>query len=380
MSLTDYFKSLGYATALSTVLLTGCTSEENDNQDNDGSPESAERQEASPPGTRLFRPLSEAHNDATAARPETYDIKSGDTFNEIATDFGLTPAQLKRANPQIRNVHQIEVGQTLKIPDSDAAGAELEFTTYTIKSGDSFYRIARNHGLDMDILQRHNPHIEKVDQIKPGQKLQIPVGVDEAAPPVIQSSSPKPQLSSTAKAQTCKPLLDFIGQIEAKGDYNCAYKHKKPSAVPGYSRSTKFTDMTLDEVMAWQRKFVARGSASSAVGKYQFLTKTLKDLKRTHGYKGHERFTGEFQDKLALNLAERRGLDSFLAGSLPLSDFMMNLAKEWASLPKDSGGCSYYDSTGINKALCTPAQIIEVLKATKAAAAKPKRGVAPAAP
>jgi len=146
---------------------------------------------------------------------------------------------------------------------------------------------------------------------------------------------------------TEKDLLDFVGAKEANGNYNAYYGNAKNNEV-------NFTTMTYDDVLAWQDKFVSEGSPSSAVGKYQFLRKTLRDLKRTEGLKGDELFNEELQDRLATSLLKRRGLDKFRQGTITAETFANNLAKEWASLPMVSGpkrGLSYYAGDGLNKAL-----------------------------
>lgn len=49
-----------------------------------------------------------------------YLIKRGDTFNAIAKAHGITPAELKAANPQIRDVNRIAAGAKLAIPGQPA--------------------------------------------------------------------------------------------------------------------------------------------------------------------------------------------------------------------------------------------------------------------
>lgn len=45
----------------------------------------------------------------------TYTVVRGDTFNQIAARFNLTPAQLHALNPQVTNINLISVGQVLTI-------------------------------------------------------------------------------------------------------------------------------------------------------------------------------------------------------------------------------------------------------------------------
>lgn len=81
---------------------------------------------------------------------------------------------------------------------------------------------------------------------------------------------------------------------------------------------------------------------SGAVGRYQIINKTLKELQKKLALSDEEIFSSEVQDKMAIELLNRRGLSSYLKGDLSLKDFMKNLSKEWASLPNPDTGKSYY--------------------------------------
>ncbi len=54
---------------------------------------------------------------------KTYTVKSGDTLSQIAQRHDLTLEELRSANPQVKNVNLIQVGQTINIPDSDAGAS-----------------------------------------------------------------------------------------------------------------------------------------------------------------------------------------------------------------------------------------------------------------
>lgn len=150
-------------------------------------------------------------------------------------------------------------------------------------------------------------------------------------------------------------LLDLIGKYESRGDYNLAYGNKKAN----------FSDMSVDQVLAWQDRYVASGSASSAAGKYQIIRSTLRGLKAEIGLTGAEKFDEAMQDRMAMALLRRRGLDDFQAGRISSDKFMKNLSQEWASLPKDGSGLSYYDGDGLNKAHAKPHEVLAVLSEAK---------------
>lgn len=54
--------------------------------------------------------------DAKKAVQNSYQIAKGDSFNAIAKKMGVTPEQLKAANPQIKDINKIAAGASLNIP------------------------------------------------------------------------------------------------------------------------------------------------------------------------------------------------------------------------------------------------------------------------
>lgn len=152
-------------------------------------------------------------------------------------------------------------------------------------------------------------------------------------------------------------FLKLIGSKEAPMGYNQLFGEAKPS--------TTLTGMTLDEVMALQTKRAEAGVKSTAAGRYQFLHRTLSDLKGKLKLAGTEKFDEALQDRLAIALMERRGLSKFQAGKISSKEFANSLAKEWASLPVVDGkneGKSYYEGDGLNKALIKPEDVLKALE------------------
>lgn len=158
-----------------------------------------------------------------------------------------------------------------------------------------------------------------------------------------------------------KSLLDLISRHESGGDYNVVYGGKH----------VNLTSMTINEVLAWQKDYVRHGSPSSAAGRYQFLSNTLDGLKKELHLSGNEKFDEAMQDRLATRLLERRGLNEFMSGRISQDQFQKNLAMEWASLPKDSSGRSYYAGDGLNKALTSPRVVQSLLAEVKSGSTSP---------
>lgn len=161
------------------------------------------------------------------------------------------------------------------------------------------------------------------------------------------STSPTPVPNKSVTSGSDGELLDFIAAKESGGDYNAVYGK---GSVPG------LTDMTIAQVLDYQRQLLAQGQKSSAVGRYQFIRSTLAEEASAAGIDiNKEKFTPENQDKLILNRLKRiRGLDKFKSGQLSPQQFAENLSMEFASLPspiRGGGTKSYYEGIAGNKAL-----------------------------
>jgi muramidase (phage lysozyme) len=117
------------------------------------------------------------------------------------------------------------------------------------------------------------------------------------------------------------------------------------------------TRMTLEELLAW---IDATPGQPHAIGRYQFIPKTLRRLIEKTGAKLSQRFDPKMQDQLADVLLAEAGLQKFRAGTLERQAFMNNMAKIWAGLPT-SNGKSHYDGYAGNKAMVTWARFDAVM-------------------
>lgn len=134
-------------------------------------------------------------------------------------------------------------------------------------------------------------------------------------------------------------LLEYIGKHESNGNYN---------TLVGGKNEPNLTNMKVSEILEFQSGMRQQGYESTAVGKYQILKGTLEGLINNGQAKLDDKFDSATQDKLAIGLLKRRGLDSFQSGKMPKDAFADNLSKEWASLPYHTGQ-SYYAGVGSNK-------------------------------
>ena len=122
------------------------------------------------------KPASTSASTGQSGNKITYTVKSGDVLGRIAEKHGVGLSELKKWNGLTSN--NIQIGQKLVIYTKGSAPASTGSTakgesTYTVKSGDSFYSIAKNYpGVSAQNLMDYNGL--KASDLKPGMKLKIP--------------------------------------------------------------------------------------------------------------------------------------------------------------------------------------------------------------
>lgn len=147
-----------------------------------------------------------------------------------------------------------------------------------------------------------------------------------------------PGLSGTT--QTAQ-LLSLIARAEAGSAGYDAVQYGariRPTKPP--------TQMTLGEIYRW---IADTPGQPHAIGRYQFIPSTLREVAATAGIGPEHRFSPAVQDRLAHVLLDRAGLNAFETGQMSRRTFMRNLARIWAGLPLPSGK-SYYEGYAGNSA------------------------------
>ncbi len=97
---------------------------------------------------------------------QTYTVKSGDSLWKIANKFNTTVDAIINLNNLTSNI--LQIGQELKVPSSSTAGNRI----YVVKSGDSLWKIANLYNTTVDDIKRLNNLTTNILQI--GQELLIP--------------------------------------------------------------------------------------------------------------------------------------------------------------------------------------------------------------
>ena len=123
---------------------------------------------------------SATHQTVTNKPPETtgsytyHKVKSGENLASIASRYGTSVKEIQRINGL--NSTRIIVGQRLKVKGSSGQTTTNTGSTskkyYSVRSGDTFGRIAQRNKMSISQLKKLNPGIN-IDRLNIGQKIRI---------------------------------------------------------------------------------------------------------------------------------------------------------------------------------------------------------------
>ncbi|MED4286096.1 LysM peptidoglycan-binding domain-containing protein [Priestia megaterium] len=154
--------------------------------------------------------------DAASADTDTHKVKAGETLFSISQQHNVTVEDLKKWNGLSSTL--IYANQTLQIgsTSTDSSSSSTPTTTssnhtYTVKSGDTLYRIAKNNGTSVQQLKEWNnlsSHLIYVNQVlkisgtgtvssSPSAPVQEKTNETQASPASSNSKSYKVQPGDT---------------------------------------------------------------------------------------------------------------------------------------------------------------------------------------
>lgn len=154
-------------------------------------------------------------------------------------------------------------------------------------------------------------------------------------------------------------VADAVGFGE--GDYNSVNRGADPRTGKSYgSTKANLSEMTINQVLARNKKPFGDPDRMNAVGRYQIVASTMKGLVSKMGLTGEEKLTPEMQDRLFMALMPKATTDYVSGRSTDRNAAITGLAKEYASIgvPVDMkgyvqnvrAGQSFYQGYGGNKA------------------------------
>lgn len=117
--------------------------------------------------------ISGSPSNAEKPTNNTYTVKSGDSLYSIAKRYNTTIDELKRINNLSSNL--LSIGQTLLLPNGNNNVTDSDtnaYITYIVQRGDNLYNIARDYNTTVSEIKRINNL--STDLLSIGQTLLLP--------------------------------------------------------------------------------------------------------------------------------------------------------------------------------------------------------------
>ena len=104
-----------------------------------------------------------------------YTVKSGDSLYSIAKKYNTTVNKIMELN-YLKNT-SLKVGTILRIPETYTKEKDMimpNYINYTVKNGDSLYKIATANNITVDTIIKDNSLTSNVLQIGQNLKIRVP--------------------------------------------------------------------------------------------------------------------------------------------------------------------------------------------------------------
>ncbi|SET60694.1 LysM peptidoglycan-binding domain-containing protein [Thorsellia anophelis] len=181
-------------------------------------------------------------------KPQKYVIQPKDTLSKIAKSFNVDMNDLAKKN-NIADINKIYPGETLIIYGEKQPENKPE--QYTVKKGDSLYKIAREKGTSIEKIAQDN-NISDINRLDIGQILVISSSSAPAKAPVKTESKKQEdnnEDNNKEKSQANK-------KNESKGkDINLKSENNNPAnTVPIDQKRAPWMEYAINEAKKWAGK------------------------------------------------------------------------------------------------------------------------------
>lgn len=132
----------------------------------------------------------------------THKVEPKETLFGIEKKYGVSEEALKKANPDLEKLG-LQIGQTLVIPSNKASKTAVstpeKVVYHIVFPKETKYSIAKKYGITIEELEKRNPEI--IPSLSIGQKL------------VIKGTAPK-VVAAAPQKETVKPIVPKINYID----------------------------------------------------------------------------------------------------------------------------------------------------------------------
>jgi LysM repeat protein len=215
-----------------------------------------------------------AKTEAPVTSETIYVVKPGDSIDKIARKVGTSATRLARANG-LKPASIIHPGQKLKVPGTSVAASNTVSASsvaptaparntsgksHTVRQGETFFSIAKKHGISTATLVAANPTV-KASALRPGQVLRL----GSSGPSTALISAPVSQIKATPTAEKAAVTQAPEVKQSAPPAPETSVAHTSPAAAqpaatpaPAVEKETapaatekKFRPVTIDGEMTY---------------------------------------------------------------------------------------------------------------------------------
>jgi peptidoglycan hydrolase-like protein with peptidoglycan-binding domain len=242
-----------------------------------------------------------------------------------------------RTGPEVADVQKVLLALGYALPAHGVDGIRGPETSDAIKQFQQANQLAVDGDPGTETIAALNDAIAEK-----GIKFTKSTAADVKSAGGADLSALPPLSTDSATTGKVGKVLDFLARYESRGNYN---------VILG-GGTAPLTNMTIAQVFELQRQMINSGKESSAVGRYQYIGSTLREMVKAMGLDANTtKFDEKTQDAIAIaDMRRRCGLDAWLGGKLSDEEFLNNLSRVWASIPNTGTGGSFYAGVGSNKA------------------------------
>lgn len=303
---------------------------------------------------------------APAAKPKAtssaYYVRNGDNDWTIAPKFGISPKQLRQMNPTV-NWEQLAIGQPIRVPLQKSAApstpakkpamtpaaAKKATGTYTVKSGDNDWIIAKRLGITPTQLRQMNPGVNW-STLAIGKTLKAPGKSARSATkagnmmPVVRVTSKRVAINRTdvtvrsgPSTSSRKVTVIDRGQMGSVVDLKDGwYRLRFSTGLIGWVRGDMVKAVSAKEVVASKPKKASMSTASVKTPQRGSTTKKSSSPTRTYASKGAPSSLIGYAQTL-MGVRYKWGSASVSRGGLDCSGFTTHVfAKHGIKLPRTS--------------------------------------------
>jgi spore coat assembly protein SafA len=225
--------------------------------------------------TQLDRLLAEPATGDRLSGGGEYTVRSGDTLWKIAQRQGVTLEALIGVNPQITNPDLIYPGQTINVPPGSPSASH----EYIVESGDTLADIARRYGVSLDALIQANPQIANPGLIYPEQSINIPVNGSGGD---IPSNPPPPETDAPATPGN-DPVggefdYDMIAGVAGNSNVSSAFISEVEAMAGRLGTRPEYILAVMSFETGGSFSPSVRNPTSGATGLIQFIPNTARGL------------------------------------------------------------------------------------------------------